>query len=158
MTYQKIKLNDSILVLNSDYNPIHIASGRRAVVLLLKEKAQFISEKVIRLLHYVRLPFARLMANKPTRAMIHRRDSYCCSYCGAMTNLTIDHVLPTSRGGKDSWENMTTACNRCNVKKGNRTPEEANMPLYSQPKRPFNKLHLTVKTANVQEWQEYVYG
>ena len=65
--------------------------------------------------------------------------------------------MPSSRGGKDEWDNLTTACNKCNVKKGNRTPDEANMRLIKQPQKPFNKISLTLKTSNNNEWKTYVY-
>lgn len=158
MDYQKIKLTQSILVLNSDYSPINICNARRAIVLLLKRKAHMITEKVIRLVEYIRLPYQKLMENKPTRNLIMKRDNYTCSYCGAKENLTLDHILPSSRGGRDSWENLTTSCGPCNVKKSNRTPEEANMPLLKVPKRPYNKLHLTINTSNVSDWKTFTYS
>ena len=158
MDYQKIKITQNILVLNSDYSPINICDGRRAIVLLLKEKAHMITEKVIRLLNYIRLPYKKLMENRPTRSLIMKRDGYKCLYCGATENLTIDHIHPASRGGENTWENMATSCNSCNVKKGNRTPGEAGMLLTKQVKRPYNKLHLTINTSNVLDWKEYVYS
>jgi 5-methylcytosine-specific restriction endonuclease McrA len=158
MDYLKIKLNSSILVLNSDYSPINICDSRRAIVLLLKRKAHFITEKVIRLLNYIRIPYRKLTENRPTRNLVYKRDNYMCSYCGAKENLTIDHIIPSSRGGKDTWDNLVSCCNRCNTLKGNRTPEEANMKLNIIPKVPYNKIQLTINTSNVTEWKEYVYG
>jgi 5-methylcytosine-specific restriction endonuclease McrA len=158
MDYLKIKLNSSILVLNSDYSPINICDSRRAIVLLLKRKAHFITEKVIRLLNYIRIPYRKLTENRPTRNLVYKRDNYMCSYCGAKENLTIDHIIPSSRGGKDIWDNLVSCCNRCNTLKGNRTPEEANMKLNIIPKVPYNKIQLTINTSNVTEWKEYVYG
>lgn len=158
MDYLKIKLNNSILVLNSDYSPINICNARRAIVLLLKRKAHLITEKVIRLVEYIRLPYYRLMENNPTRTLIYKRDGYTCAYCGAKENLTLDHVLPSSRGGEDTWENLVTACNKCNTLKGNKTPQEANMSLSVTPKAPYNKIHLTINTSNVSEWKHYVYS
>jgi len=157
MDYQKIKLNSSILVLNSDYNPINICNARRAIVLLIKHKAHMVTEKVIRLIEYIRLPYRRLMANHPTRNLIYKRDGYTCAYCGAKERLTIDHIHPTSRGGQDTWENLVTACCKCNSLKGNRTPQESSMILKVIPKAPYNKLHLTINTSNVKDWKEYVY-
>jgi 5-methylcytosine-specific restriction endonuclease McrA len=75
-----------------------------------------------------------------------------------MENLTLDHIIPQSRRGEDSWENLATSCGPCNVKKGNKTPEEAGMPLLKPVKRPYNKLHLTINTSNVSEWKEFVYA
>lgn len=157
MDYRNIKLTQNILVLNSDYNPINICSARRAVVLLMKRKAHMITEKVIRLIDYIRLPYRKLMANKPTRSLIYKRDGYTCTYCGCKENLTIDHIHPSSRGGEDTWENLVTACEKCNIKKGNRTPQEAEMILNILPRAPFNKLHLTITTSNVSDWKDYVY-
>ncbi len=157
-SYQKIPINNSVLVLNSDYSPINICDGRRAIVLLLKQKAHFITDKVIRLLDYIRLPYKKLMENRPTRNLIMKRDGYKCLYCGATENLTLDHIMPQSRGGENSWENLATSCGSCNVKKGNRTPEEAKMPLLKEVKRPYNKLHLTINTSNVSDWKDFCYA
>ena len=157
-SYQKIPINNSVLVLNSDYSPINICDGRRAIVLLLKQKAHMITEKVIRLLDYIRLPYKKLMENRPTRNLIMKRDGYKCLYCGETENLTLDHIFPTSRGGGNEWTNLATCCGSCNVKKGNKTPEEAGMPLLKPVKRPYNKLHLTINTSNVNDWKSYVYS
>ena len=158
MDYQKIQVSGNVLVLNSDYNPINICEGRRAIVLLLKRKAQFISDKVIRLLEYIRIPFAKIMSHKPSRNLIHKRDNHTCQYCGAKENLTVDHILPSSRGGVDSWENLVCCCTSCNAKKGNKTPEEAKMKLLKQPKAPFNKVYLIINSSNNPNWNQYVYA
>jgi 5-methylcytosine-specific restriction endonuclease McrA len=158
MDYQKIQVSGNVLVLNSDYNPINICEGRRAIVLLLKRKAQFISDKVIRLLEYIRIPFARIMSHKPSRNLIHKRDNHTCQYCGVKENLTIDHILPSSRGGIDSWENLVCCCTSCNAKKGNKTPREAGMQLLKEPKAPFNKVYLTINSSNNPNWNQYVYA
>lgn len=152
-----IATNKTILVLNASYEPLNFTSWKRAVILLLKQKAQLLSSRVIRLLTYIRLPISKLMANKPTRALIYKRDDGRCQYCGSIHNLTIDHVLPRSRGGKDTWENMVAACLHCNINKGNKTPEEWGTPLSKKPKPPFNKMTLSVDKSKVTEWQEYLY-
>jgi 5-methylcytosine-specific restriction endonuclease McrA len=157
MDYQKIQVSGNVLVLNSDYNPINICEGRRAIVLLLKRKAQMISDKVIRLLEYIRIPFARIMSHKPSRNLIHKRDNHTCQYCGAKEDLTIDHIIPSSRKGPDSWENLVCCCISCNTKKRNRTPKEAGMQLLREPKAPFNKVHLTIHSSNNLDWKTYVY-
>lgn len=95
---------------------------------------QFDFPSVIRLRRYIRLPYKKVVL---TRRNVMRRDSFRCQYCGQKSKLTIDHIHPKSRGGKDTWENLTTACDKCNVKKGNRTPKEANMELLSKPYRPM---------------------
>ena len=77
-----IQPNTSVLVLNSSYEPIHITNWKRAVVLLLKEKAQALSNRVIRLVNYVKLPLSRILSTKPSRQMIYKRDNHTCQYCG----------------------------------------------------------------------------
>lgn len=158
MSYTQINLKHNILVLNSDYNPINICSGRRAIVLLLKEKAHLVSQKVIRLLDYVRIPYSKIRNAKPSRNSIHKRDGYRCSYCNSTRNLTIDHIIPSSRGGGNFWENLTSCCGNCNTKKSNRTPEEAGMRLLRPARAPINKVYLTLNVANVPEWNEYCYA
>ena len=115
---------------------------------------------VIRLLHYVRVPYKEIPL---TRRNILHRDGHTCQYCGYTGDeLTIDHVVPRSRGGGDSWENLVTACVRCNVKKGSRTPQEAHMLLRKPPRRPYSNLYFEVskhlKTGSHSEWQKYVIG
>ena len=135
-----------VLVLNASYEPLNITSWRRAVVLLLKGKAEQLEHNghylyadfplptVIRLRQYVNVPYKEIPL---TRRNVLERDRHACQYCSYRgEDLTLDHVIPRSRGGGDTWENLVAACVRCNVKKGNRTPKEANMPLRSQPRRP----------------------
>lgn len=161
-----------VLVLNASYEPLNLTSWRRAVVLLLKGKAEQLEHNgmyvyaefplptVIRLRYYVRVPYKEIPL---TRRNILERDNHACQYCGYRgDSLTLDHVLPRSRGGDDSWENMVTACVRCNVKKGNRTPKEAGMPLDRQPRRPHSSLHFELARQlqgdRHQEWKKYVIG
>lgn len=158
MEYLKININSSILVLNSDYNPINICNGKRAIILILKRKAQFIADKVIRLFDYIRIPYKKIKENTPTRNLIYKRDNHRCAYCNSKENLTIDHIIPTSRGGKNTWENMISCCGRCNLKKGNRTPDEANMSLLITPKIPWNTLYLTIDTSNNKQWKQYIFA
>jgi 5-methylcytosine-specific restriction endonuclease McrA len=163
-----------VLVLNATYEPLNVVSVRRAVVLLLKEKAEVVeaadawlrSERmalhiplVIRLVYYVRIP--RRFALPLSRRTVLARDHYTCQYCGLQSsraNLTIDHVLPRSRGGETSWENVVTACGSCNRRKGNRTPDEARMPLVRQPRRPrYLALTLLEGARAPQVWNKYMY-
>jgi 5-methylcytosine-specific restriction endonuclease McrA len=161
-----------VLVLNASYEPLNITSWRRAVVLLLKGKAEqlehngqyiytdFPLPSVIRLRHYVRIPYKEIPL---TRRNVLERDRHTCQYCNYRgEQLTLDHVIPRSRGGGDSWENLVAACVRCNVKKGNRTPKEANMLLRSQPRKPYSSLHFElVKHTRGDlnhEWRKYVIG
>lgn len=156
MTNQ-VSLKNKILVLNADYAPINIVSKRKAVLYVVKKKVQILSDRVVRLVSYVRLPYNRLMANGVSRKAIFARDSYTCAYCSAKENLTVDHILPQSRKGTNEWSNLITACLKCNLKKGNRTPDEANMQLLFEAKTPYNKIHLMIHTSNVSEWRDYMY-
>ncbi|MDB9313092.1 HNH endonuclease [Spirulina sp. CS-785/01] len=161
-----------VLVLNASYEPLNITSWRRAVVLLLKGKAEQLEYNtreiytkiplptVIRLRYYVRVPYKEIPL---TRRNILERDDHTCQYCNYRgDNLTLDHVVPRSRGGKDSWDNLVAACVRCNVKKGNRTPEEAQMPLSTRPRRPYSSLHFEIaryiRSGRNEEWKKYVIG
>ncbi len=161
-----------VLVLNASYEPLNITSWRRAVVLLIKGKAEQVEHNgkfvyaefplptVIRLRHYVRVPYKEIPL---TRRNILSRDAHSCQYCSySGDDLTLDHVVPRSRGGIDSWENIVTACVRCNVKKGNRTPREASMLLRNQPRKPHSSLYFEVtkqiKSGVHGEWRKYVIG
>ena len=161
-----------VLVLNASYEPLNITSWRRAAVLLIKGKAEQVEDNgkfiysgfpfptVIRLRHFVRVPYKEIPL---TRRNILHRDGHGCQYCGYTgDDLTLDHVMPRSRGGGETWENMVTACVRCNVRKGNRTPQEAKMPLYHQPRKPYSSLYFEVskhlKSGLHQEWQKYIIG
>ncbi|MEL6248688.1 MAG: HNH endonuclease [Cyanobacteria bacterium J06648_16] len=161
-----------VLVLNASYEPLNITSWRRAVVLVIKGKAEQVEHNgrviyanfplptVIRLRHYVRVPYKEIPLTR--RNLLHR-DNNTCQYCGdAGDGLTLDHVIPRSRGGGDSWENMVAACVRCNVKKGNRTPREASMPLRNPPRKPHSSLYFElarhIRGGLHQEWRKYVIG
>jgi 5-methylcytosine-specific restriction endonuclease McrA len=163
-----------VLVLNATYEPLSIVSIKRAIVLLLKEKAELVeaaeamlhSERftiptplVIRLVYYVKIP--PLMSLPVTRRTVLARDHYTCQYCGLIPprqQLTLDHVLPRSRGGKTIWENVVTACDKCNGRKGNRTPDEANMTLMTQPKRPRYLAIAALASVEVkQAWNKYMW-
>ena len=139
-----------VLVLNSTYEPINVCSTRRAVLLLLKEKAEMVeagsgvirSEKeslavptVIRLRSYVHLP--RAGSRRLSRRAILARDGFRCQYCGSTRRLTIDHVVPRSRGGLDSWDNVVTSCAPCNVRKGACLPSEVGMSPSRNPRPPM---------------------
>jgi 5-methylcytosine-specific restriction endonuclease McrA len=161
-------------VLNATFEPLHIVSVRRAVVLLLKEKAEVIeatqarirSENlaldmplVIRLVYYVRVPHRLLLPL--TRRTVLARDQYTCQYCGAQPakgSLTLDHVVPRSRGGEHRWENVVSACIPCNQRKGGRIPREAGMTLLSRPTRPrYAAVVLLGKMRGHEVWRKYVY-
>src|SRR5919202_3901275 len=146
------RLQKPVLVLNASYEPINICAARRALVLVLKgvasaeehSLAQVHSTRhnlrlpsVIRLLEYRRIPH---QTRALSRKNILMRDRYTCQYCHKVLNsgeLTLDHVIPRSRAGETTWENLVACCNPCNNRKGNRTPEEAGMKLAIAP-RPFS--------------------
>jgi 5-methylcytosine-specific restriction endonuclease McrA len=161
-----------VLVLNASYEPLNITSWRRAVVLLLKGKAEQLEHNghfiytdfpfptVIRLRHFVKVPYKEIPL---TRRNLLERDRHTCQYCNYRgEQLTLDHVIPRSRGGGDTWDNLVAACVRCNVNKGNRTPKEAGMPLSIQPRRPYSSLHFELvkhtRGEHNQEWRKYVIG
>ena len=125
-----------MLVLNATYEPINVCTVRRATVLLLKEKAEVIEHGartlhwatarsprpvVIRLVTYVRVP-RDTHRRKITRRAVFARDGWTCQYCGARTSLTVDHVIPRSKGGASSWDNIVASCAPCNRRKGDRLP------------------------------------
>lgn len=168
-------LHTPVLVLNASYEPINVCAARRALVLVFKgvaatEEATHYSvhscnaayplPSVIRLLEYRRIP-------RQTRALSRKnilvRDRHTCQYCRGVfsaSDLTLDHVVPRSRGGKATWENLVASCRRCNNRKGDRLPEEAKMGLFRRP-QPFN-LHtsrsLMRQLGNQQEtWRKYLF-
>lgn len=162
-----------VLVLNASYEPLNITTWRRATVLMLKGKAESLEEDssrhlrhdtllptVIRLRQFVRVPYRELPL---TRKNILQRDNNFCQYCGSGgEKLSIDHVLPRSRGGPHRWENVTTACLACNVMKGNRTPEEAEMLLKKMPYKPLSNMSFEankqIDSGKYKEWGKYVIG
>ena len=162
-----------VLVLNASYEPLNITTWRRATVLMLKGKAERLEENpnlkirpdtnlptVIRLRNFIKVPYRDIPL---TRKNILQRDNNCCQYCGYQgPKLSIDHILPRSKGGSDEWENVTTACLSCNVIKGNRTPEEANMNLKTKPHKPLNNLSFEatrqINSGKHKEWGKYVIG
>lgn len=159
-----------VLVLNSTYEPINVCSTRRAVVLLLKDKAEmleaapgcirseracFIPPIVIRLFHYVRIPHAD--RRRISRRAILARDGFRCQYCGSMRHLTIDHVIPRSRGGLTSWDNVVTSCAPCNVRKGANLPGEVGMMPHRKPRPPVPSDFIITSPHGVPDsWLPYL--
>ena len=138
-----------VIVLNADFQPINITSLKKGYKLVYKKKAEILVSydgefiaihtrkmgrpKIIRLYNKVNLPYRKL---SPTRDNIFKRDEFQCVYCPSKDNLTIDHVIPSSRGGGNTWDNMVTCCAKCNNKKDNMTPQEAGMKMRIKPFRP----------------------
>src|SRR6266566_4893723 len=160
-----------VLVLNATYEPINVCTVRRAVVLLLKEKAELIergrhelhSESstlarpvVIRLVTYVNVP-RDAHRRKITRRAVFARDSWTCQYCGSRSNLTVDHVIPRSKGGASSWENIVASCAPCNRRKGNSLPRQVGMRLLKQPRTPSPHVFIQVASPTIPAaWQQYL--
>jgi 5-methylcytosine-specific restriction endonuclease McrA len=168
-------MDASVLVLNATYEPLNVVTVRRAIVLLLKEKAEVVEATeatlraervkypcplVIRLVTYVKVP--RQMGLPLTRRTVLARDQYTCQYCGTQpgkTHLTVDHVIPRSKGGLTIWENVVTACAACNQRKGNRAPHDASMALKSKPARPrYIAVVLLGHASAPHVWHKYLQG
>lgn len=157
------------LVLNASFEPLCLVSTRRAVVLVLRDKAEILhaedasirSERVslaepsvIRLVHFVKVPFQRRAAL--SRRAVFFRDGHRCQYCGGAAE-NIDHVMPRSRGGAHIWENVVAACRRCNGRKENRTPVEAGLRLRRAPSVPRNYSWLAAAVGRMHpHWQAYL--
>lgn len=110
---------------------------------------------VVRLVFFVKVPFKKIILS---RKNILRRDGHRCQYCGTSSNLTVDHMMPRSRGGEDTWENLVTACIKCNNKKGDRTPEESKLSLRNRPKRPSHITFIKNFAGKVDDtWKPYLY-
>ncbi|MGE3798003.1 MAG: HNH endonuclease [Thermomicrobiales bacterium] len=142
-------MNRSVLVLNQNYEPLNICNGRRAIVLVIGGKAEVLETheasistpdsvydypSVIRLVYLIRSPRAKV---KLTRREVFIRDNFTCQYCGRRSHdLTLDHIIPRSRGGKHIWENLAAACKPCNHRKGGKSLGEARMSLRRAPFEP----------------------
>ena len=155
------------LVLNATYEPLCVVPVRRAVVLVLKEKAivvhangvlfrsehlEIAAPSVVRLRYLVHVPY-RATATL-TRRAVFARAGWACQYCGASAE-NVDHVIPRSRGGPHTWENVVAACRRCNSKKENRLAHEAGLTLRSKPLAPRDGLRLSVGRVE-PEWEQYL--
>lgn len=177
-------INKAVLVLNASYEPVSITRAKNALKLLVKGSA--VAEEdygvevypgiplpcVIRLRNYKKIPVRISLLTRPN---IYARDKYLCQYCGAkegatiMVNgrpekviLTLDHVLPESRGGPWTWDNLVACCRRDNLKKGDRTPEEAGMPLLHIPGRlNIHTSRYLLRLVGLEEdkrWEKYLYA
>ncbi len=164
-------MNGHVLVLNLDYRAISVCSVRRAVILVLLKKAELVHDlkersvrsssavfpwpSIIRLRRYAPAPYKKVMLS---RQNIIRRDRHTCQYCGSKDKLTLDHVFPKSRGGKDTWENLVSACVPCNNRKGDRTPEEANMSLQGKLYRPSHVMFIRDYVGTMDDtWKPYLF-
>lgn len=166
-------MNEPVLVLNGNYEPIHVCNTKRAMGLILAGKATVIENgrgfirtvsrayerpSVVRLVYVVRRPRPRVRLCKRE---IFRRDEYRCQYCGReASQMTIDHIVPRYRGGQHSWENLVAACPQCNRRKGGRTLTEAKMKLLRPPfePRPTARYLFERYTTGNGVWVKYLEG
>jgi 5-methylcytosine-specific restriction endonuclease McrA len=162
---------NQVLVLNASYEPLNVCSVRRAHVLVFKGRAEVLEAldrplhsaadtypwpHVIRLVTYVHVP--RAAQRKISRRALFARDGWRCVYCGVSGGrLTLDHVIPRSRGGDSVWENVVTSCAPCNLRKGNRLPEEVHMVLAKPPRPPAPVLFIRLSATSIPtSWQQYL--
>ncbi|KAH1149916.1 hypothetical protein AAZX31_16G039500 [Glycine max] len=171
------------LVLDIAYRPVNVVGWKRAICLEFMEKADvleyyaktvnspsgsFYIPAVLRVPQLLQVVKRRIVKNNLSRKNILFRDNYTCQYCSSHENLTIDHVMPTALGGEWTWENLVTACAKCNCKKGRKTLEEAKMKLIKPPKVPkdYDILAipltaaalrmLTLRKGTPEEWRQYL--
>lgn len=165
-------LSGRVLVLNQSYEPISVCNVKKAVTLLFLMKAEIVvandsrllrsvshsltCPSVIRLRRYIHMPIKKV---ELSRKNILRRDGHRCVYCNTTKlPLTVDHVIPRSRNGGDTWENLVCACVKCNVRKGNRTPDEAGMNLATTPRRPSHVTFIKNLGGDLDDgWKPYLF-
>ena len=166
---------ENVLLLNVTYEPLKVIDWRRAITLLVMGKVEVLEEysreihsisfsirlpAVVRLLRLVKRPRVPV---RFSRQNIYARDKHICQYCGRKfppEDLTYDHVIPKSRGGRTAWSNIVTCCVGCNRAKGGRTPSEAHMSLIREPDRPawLPFLRVTVGVRDMpSSWRDYLY-
>lgn len=170
-----VGVNHTVLVLNQNYEPLNICNLRRALVLVIDGKAEVLEEhdftvssasrifpspSVIRLINMIRRPRPRV---KLTRREVFIRDNFTCQYCGRQAGeLTIDHIVPRSRGGPHTWDNLVSACKTCNHRKGGKSLGEARMQLRTPPLEPTPGVYYTIErrldsTLN-NAWHKFLPG
>ena len=159
------------LILNASYEPLGVVAHRRAIVLVLREKAEVLARNgamyhsehlaleapsVIRLTYFVRVP--RRLHVAPSRKAVFLRDGHACQYCGRAAE-NVDHVIPRSRGGRHVWDNVVAACRRCNGRKENRMPDEVGLRLGKRPKAPPDGFWLRLLVGQAEpEWLPFLPG
>ena len=166
-------INLPVLVLNQTYEPLNICRVRRAMVLIYQNKAEMLENgsgllhtvdgeypipSVIRLATLIKRPHR--IQRKMSRIEIFKRDNFTCQYCGKVSHsLTLDHVIPRSRNGQHTWENVVSACVPCNRVKAGRTPEEAGMKLRKKPTAPVpgSLFFIPSRVPEIRsEWEKYL--
>ena len=171
MTY-KNPLAREVLILNQNYEPLSVTEVKKAFIISYLGKAQVVETykgiqlntvnhsfpvpSIVRLRKYVRISRRTI---SPTRRNVLKRDGYRCQYCGTKTGpMTVDHVIPRTMRGKDSWENLVCACAKCNTRKGNRSIKEAEFELIRAPRKPhfFYLIHNIVNIPD-PNWRPYLF-
>lgn len=173
--HQRSVIHRPVLVLNQNYEPLNVCTMRRAMGLVFHDKAEvlefypapissasrsFDAPSVIRLIYMIRRPRPRV---KLTRREIFIRDDYTCQYCGTRTHdLTIDHIVPRSRGGGHSWDNLVSACRSCNHRKGGKLLADSKMRLKREPYEPKAGIYYTIErrlSSTIHEpWGKFIPG
>jgi 5-methylcytosine-specific restriction endonuclease McrA len=159
-----------VLVLNASYEPLNVCTVKRAHVLVFKGKAEVIEHlerplrsasttyvwpHVIRLMTYVRVP--RTIQRKISRRALFARDGWRCVYCGSSGRLTLDHVVPRSKGGDSVWENVVTSCAPCNLRKADKLVEDSGLTLRVRPTPPSPSLFIQLAAPKIpQTWAPYL--
>jgi len=168
-------MNQEVLVLNSDYEPLNVCNLRRAFVLVYLGKAEVLHANspgtpvhcgldhlpvpsVVKLRYHVRRPLPDL---KLSRRSIFARDNFTCQYCGTQSrDLTIDHILPKRHGGPMAWDNLVACCRRCNTRKGDKMLAVSGMKLMRPPRRPryvpYISLTKYVSGTKNTIWRDYL--
>lgn len=163
-------MNIKALVLNVDYTPISVCTVQRAFLLVFLNKAELVKANnsmslntvsehypmpsVIKLGRYVNVPYKGVVLSKEN---VFKRDGFQCQYCGTQKDLTLDHIIPKAKGGKTSWNNLVTACKRCNSRKGDYTLEEVGLQLKFKPYKPTYIMYLKDLSAHTYEdWKPYL--
>ena len=171
LSHNGYTLNRAVLVLNANYSPLHICTAKRAICLHYLEKIEVIETdgeiihspslelkipSVIKLKQMVKYNSIAVILN---RKNIFQRDNYTCQYCRKSSGtLTVDHIIPKEKGGRDLWENLVTACLSCNLKKGNGSPESAGLRLSKKPHRPNRIQYFQQYAKNGKRaWKPYLF-
>ena len=165
-------MSSKVLILNQNYEPMSVCNVKKAIILLFLGKAELIEAhhgkqirsvsmampfpSIVRLGVYVRVPYKKIILS---RKNILRRDGHRCQYCGRTdVTLTVDHIVPKSNSGEDTWENLVTACVECNNKKGSRTPDDAHMRLLRRPMKPNHVTFIRHFVGTIDErWKPYLF-
>jgi 5-methylcytosine-specific restriction endonuclease McrA len=160
-----------VLVLNFTYEALNVTTFQRAVKLLFAGKAEAVHSQerlvcstsfemrmpsIIRMLYYIKRPLQRVALTKKNVLI---RDDHICQYCGERDRImTVDHVIPKSRGGSSTWENLVCSCMHCNNRKNNRTPQEANLSLRRKPRQPKYIPWIQIKRNTLpDEWGKFLF-